>query len=467
MILYHVISFFQLYSAVVHKYTFHKNSEAVLILPDFIKEKQFQENVLHDIFSNVYYFPYLQLPHIPRKLKKNVQVLYDKYIGEDIKQFTEINVFGAHFYFSYYLILKKKHFNFFEDGTGIYTDWQRIYKNLYIKFPAHAKFAKRQHLFDGENKYINNRYLNLNKQLNPKKLIDIDENMRHYDAITCYMELISVEQKSILNLFGIDHKMKFNENTTILLTEHLFNLCNISKEEQELMYRLIVGYFVDKDEYLIIKNHPDDTIDYNKHIKISDTLNKNFPVELMASEGHNEIRKIITISSTSILNFDNTARKLSMGANYEKDIWQINYCYIISQFLRSMPEDILCNNHVLSQSCLEVMSMNNMYKMTEIDNMSFNNSTKSIRILSKLNMFNMNRKKMNNFDIVFILDKVSRLKNSICIEITSIDGLSNKVLNKQYLTILYQNRIEMKKLLKNELKINLARTNMTISFVQI
>ena len=64
-VLYHAVSSYQLLEVLLHRWLFHGEQGAALVLPDFIVEKypQWQRLEGRGFFDQVALFPYLRIPH--------------------------------------------------------------------------------------------------------------------------------------------------------------------------------------------------------------------------------------------------------------------------------------------------------------------------------------------------------------------------------------------------------------------
>ena len=86
----------------------------------------------------------------------------------------------------------------------------------------------------------------------------------------------------------------------ILLTEQFSNLGIMSLYEQEQKY-LALKSVLDK-KTVIIKKHPDDTLDYTKIFNKVEIIQQSFPAELLPYVFKKNPTTIITFSSTSCEN---------------------------------------------------------------------------------------------------------------------------------------------------------------------
>lgn len=155
-VLYHAVSSYQLLEVMLHRMVFHPTEKAELLLPDFIIQKYPQYQDLEDVFfDRVELFPYLSIPHIRRKqILKDTCRYAERILSEKLSSYSAVYVAGAHFYFSLYLIQKKKPFVFFEDAAGMLTRPNVLYEAIEAKYPLQGKIAAQYGLLDGSNPLI-------------------------------------------------------------------------------------------------------------------------------------------------------------------------------------------------------------------------------------------------------------------------------------------------------------------------
>ena len=120
-VLYHGVSSYQLLEVMLHRMLFHPRDWAVLLLPDFIVGKYPQwETLSRGFFNEVRLFPYLSIPHgEERQVVEDTARAYESLGLPDLEQFSKIYIAGAHFYFSLYVLERRKPFSFFEDAAGL------------------------------------------------------------------------------------------------------------------------------------------------------------------------------------------------------------------------------------------------------------------------------------------------------------------------------------------------------------
>lgn len=297
MILYHAISSYQLLEVMLHRMTREKKERAILILPDFITKKypQYKKLEDEDFFEKVYLFPYLNIPHRKEnEILKDVVNAYERIIPYRLDEFSKIYVAGAHFYFSLLLIKENKKFIFFEDAAGMLSRADELYDNLKKTFPIHAEIAKKYSLFDGKNTYIK-------KIICLKRAQKCNTDNKIYEDFcveNVLRKMFFYKRRKVVKFFiseAIETKAKI-----ILLTEQFSNLGIMSLYEQEQKYFALKSV-LDKN-IVIIKKHPDDTMDYTKIFNKVEIIQQSFPAELLPYVFKKNPTTIITFSSTSCEN---------------------------------------------------------------------------------------------------------------------------------------------------------------------
>lgn len=274
-VLYHAVSSYQLLAVMLHRLTVHPGRRAVLILPDFITQKYPQYLALRQFFDDVCLFPYLLIPHgDERQVFADVERLCRERLPARIDSFSHIYVAGAHFYFTLYLIRHAVPFVMMEDAAGMISRPDDLYRPLLKKFPLHAQIARKYGLFDGTNDCIRQILCLKSAQtadVSHKKFIDF-----------CPEDLLSglpeAEQRRIIRFFVREPIPTAAQ--AVLLTQHFANLGIMTPGEQERLYRGLAAHTL-CDLRLIIKPHPDDTLDYAGIFPGAQIIRQIFPSELL------------------------------------------------------------------------------------------------------------------------------------------------------------------------------------------
>lgn len=273
-VLYHAVSSYQLLAVLLHRLTCHPDCRAMLILPDFIAEKYPQYRRLQRFFDAVYLFPYLHIPHGSEE-----QILSDverccAEIPENIAGFSHRYIAGAHFYFSLYLIRHSLPFTMMEDAAGMVSRPVDLYRPLLKKFPLHAQIAQKYGLFDGSNPCIRQILC-----LKSAQTADVSAGKyTDFRPEELLQNLPERTRKSVIHFFI--HRPIRTDAQAVLLTQHLANLGIMELREQEDLYRRLAAREL-RGVRLIVKRHPDDTLDYADIFPQAQIIRQTFPSELL------------------------------------------------------------------------------------------------------------------------------------------------------------------------------------------
>ncbi len=277
LVLYHAISSYQLLEVILHRMMFHRTERAVLLLPDFITAKypQYQKLVSRRFFHEVYLFPYLKIPHREEgEILGDVIQYWEQVVPHNIREFSHIYVAGAHFYFSLYLLHKRIPFFFFEDAAGMLSRWKELYAALCVNYPVHARIALKHGLFNGENPMVR-QIICLEKAQNTSE----GEGKRQNFSVEEALEGVGKRDRKQILRFFLKHKYHLRADG-ILLTQHFANLGIMTKKKQMELYQRLREQ-LPQDIRLIVKRHPDDTLDYNGIFPKAKIIKEAFPAELL------------------------------------------------------------------------------------------------------------------------------------------------------------------------------------------
>lgn len=276
-VLYHAVSSYQLLEVILHRRFIHPAQKAVLLLPDFITKKypQVDRLVSGGWFDDVRLFPYTQIPHreeaaVIRDVTRFARLCLPCPIGD----FSDIYVAGAHFYFSLYLIENRVPFTFFEDAAGLLSRPEALDRSLSATYPIHAQIARRHGLFSGDNPLIRRVIC-----LKAAQTIDVSDK-RFVDFCVEYaLSILPPKQRKRLVRFFLPRPI-FSRADAILLTQHFAALGLMSPQQQRKLYFSARETDL-RGLKLLIKPHPDDTIDYAKLFPRAVCIRRPFPAELL------------------------------------------------------------------------------------------------------------------------------------------------------------------------------------------
>lgn len=310
MIIYHAVSFYQILSVIVHKATYHNNTPAVLLLPDFITNKLPQYKRIEELglFDEVYLFPYAKIKFNPLTIVAATKKWYNRTVPYDIRSFEKIYSAGTHFFFSLVPIKAKLPFTAFEDSKGMIFTPDFLIKPLEDTFPVHAWIAKKYGLFSFKNEFISEVIVD-------KKNSDYPVNQTEFCLTDALSQLDDAVRKAVCSIF-IDKTYDIRGDEIVLLTEQFSNLGMLTQEQQKALYRYVCETYY-KGERLIIKPHPDDKTKYEELIENCTVMREQFPSELFRFVFSAKPKKIVTVSSTAVNHLKNYCETEFLADNEE------------------------------------------------------------------------------------------------------------------------------------------------------
>lgn len=339
-ILYHAISSYQILEVMLHRRVYHADDFCVLLLPDFIVEKYPQykrlaagKNASKKLFDEVFLFPYLRIAHSGEaQIRRTTARFYETAVPHPIESFAKIYVAGAHFYFSLYLIEKGVSFSFFEDAAGMMSRPRVLRDALRVNYPLHARIAEVYGLFDGTHPLIRERICLVKAQHGEAQGSEIplqkirrqatqmremqtwetqiqETQIRRTPELESRIVNFSVEEqlvmagaaarRRILHFF-LRHRI-WGCAQAVLLTQQFANLGIMTQAQQEELYRNLA-----ENELcgvrLVIKMHPDDTVDYREIFPGARIIRQVFPAELLPYVFRKKPETIYTFDSTGCEN---------------------------------------------------------------------------------------------------------------------------------------------------------------------
>ncbi len=336
MVLYQVISTYQLLNAITHKMTVHPDDDCVLIISNWLIEKFPHYEELKNFFKKVI------VMDAEMHLSENYHEINTQYCENllrdnklSITDFTEIHAMGYHYNFGAYLSHNNIKHNFWEDAAGLLSAPEILININRNSFPELANFCEKEHLYDGTADGIEKRYCNYSAQ---KEGFDF-EGTEDFDVVKSFMSLDVELQATVIAFFSDVEKMNTKENAVLILTQQLCSLRIMTFEEQALIYQLFVDYFIE-EETIVFKPHPDDYMFYGILFPESAVIRKKFPAEFLPVLFTNKPRKIATISSTAINNLKNYFDEVfSLGPRFEREYKSTHKYKIAYEFKNEVCKD--------------------------------------------------------------------------------------------------------------------------------
>lgn len=313
MILYSVCTTYHLLEAIVHKCNYKKNDKAILFISSWLRDKYEWYSKLIGIFEQIIVFDGHY--EVDENVESELNAYYEKlFLHENIniKDFTEINVYGAEHSFGAYIAINHIPYLFWEEGAGALGKGAEM-REYFLKHHGEKKFAfqKKYALESGEDSCVLYRYYDRYFQENEV----IGSNLVHFDLAEELMKMDIDQRNEIVNLFYGEGNIETKENTSVILTENLANTDVLTWNEQILLYQYMIDYFL-PNYNLFIKPHPDDLLYYEKLFDNIAIVRKKFPAELLPFIFKRLPECIATASSTAIYGFRNIFSKV-LEFNFE------------------------------------------------------------------------------------------------------------------------------------------------------
>lgn len=342
MVLYHVVTYYQLLWVIVYHRTQKKDAKAVILMASSLETRLSKEIIIRlREFFEIHFFPYEQIKdhintktidELVQKVESRVIELYEKHIGYDLAEFEEINIAGYHFYFSLLLLNKNIEFNVIEEAAGMLSRHDVLYSIVENLNPFQLKIALYNKLLYADHPLIQKRFCNVNCQVDNFEGV----NLSHFDLMLELRQNTSLVKLLVEIFIGEFTKYPNRKDSVLLLTQHFANLKILSFEEQALIYQYIIDYFFEGKQ-LIIKPHPDDVMFYSKLFTDSYIIREKFPSELLPFVFEEIPDYVSTVSSTAIYSiasaFDND---IQFSNDTEKNFKLLNRYYVALMIFNRM-----------------------------------------------------------------------------------------------------------------------------------
>ncbi len=304
MILYHCVTMYQVLEAIVHRERVHEGEYSVLLLADFSAGKYQDYRELEDFFDEVRLFPYRSVFNQPETILEEVESAYRKTVPYEINRFEHIYVAASYYYFSLYLIANGISFHIFEDGAGILSKPRVLYEIIRDVTPIMAEIAQTYGLLDGRNPYVLDVICNFSAQ----SFIADDPKWRNFDPALEITRLSPGTIRRILHFFRLAPIRGIPENAVLVFTQQFANLYTTSLEEQIAIYQICSDLFL-QEQSLLIKPHPDDSLDYREYFPEAGIIQGRFPAELLPVLLDRIPETSFTVSSSSVRNLRSIFRR--------------------------------------------------------------------------------------------------------------------------------------------------------------
>lgn len=298
MVIYHVITSFHLLSCLIHKFYFHKEEAAILVIPDFMQDKieidRFDELIKKNVFEQVVIFPYRELGQDYEQVKKNAIDTFDEIFSGVKLGGQKIYVYGAHFYFTLGLVTHHIKYDVFEEASGAYTHQNILLDAVRNSNPVMEEICSRFNTLSYDNEWIEKVWIDYNAQEG-----DFKQNKTvHYDIMECFQKIDHAEKEVLYSFFRVP-QVSVDKKAVLLLTQHFMNLEIMTYDEQAELYKTYADSFL-YDQEIYIKPHPDDFMDYENYLKNCKVIKERFPIELLGLSKSPALSTLATVYSTAV-----------------------------------------------------------------------------------------------------------------------------------------------------------------------
>lgn len=329
MIIYHAITTYHLIEAWTHKALMFPDDPAILLYDDVMEDKfpNMQNLISLNAFTNIIGIPYRKSP----RNEDDLNIWMDSIFSDlNISSDDDIYVFGGQFYFSYWLIKNSIPFTFGEEASGRLSKPEVVMENDMELNMLRYSIAYENGMYVGDNALVKAKIYNSRAQ----KEDFVDEKAVDFDVVQKISCLPNVVIENMMAFFNTPRKIKVNQKSVIILTQHFTNLKMMSLDDQISLYTQTIDYYLEK-YYPVIKVHPDDQIFYSQIIKNGMVIRERFPSELLPYVFEEMPSKIATISSTGIFSFLSIFKDyLYFDTDYEKNYKKNHIFYLIGYIIK-------------------------------------------------------------------------------------------------------------------------------------
>ena len=398
---YYAMTNYHLLCCILHK-MLDNNNPARLYISSYLVDNQptIIDNLKEaNIFNEVYEFKEISFTHTDKLMNdKELNLELDrvckeveKVIGKELKESKNIYLCSDFYSIGFYLITNKIKYNYFEDGCGTISKRDLPFRIIEKENPNRAALVNKLNAL-GENEYVVNRYASLKNQIdNYYNELDIEFSVKEK-----LEELKDKDINKILKIYNVK-KIKIEEKNKVnlLLTMHYNQI--VTENNQKRIYSNLLDYFTKKNEQIIVKPHPADTLkNYSKIFDNVKELNRYMPAELFPYCINKKFEKGITCWSTAIFGLKNIIKNIiSFDTRIDTTYNDFDKYYAIISYLKEIKEDKIINIKTIDINEIQFINMlkyhfkdyKKYYNITEIED----NNT--IYIVDKLND-SLNKKKV-------------------------------------------------------------------------
>ena len=254
MILYHVISTYQLLNAMVH--AAQREEKADLLVSNWIVDKFPAYQKLEKCFNKV--TAYDATYDFWHKKPETAQYIAET-VG-DLAAYDEVYIWAPQYTLGIYMAENNMPFIFGEDAAGLLTR-PKILEDIASKTdPKTFDYNKKLGMYDGTAKSVSKWFCNAKAQAEGFKITD---RVIDFDVVREIKALPEDKRREIIGFFVDIEKLPLEKGATLLLTQHFSNLRVLGFDDHALIYQMVIDYFFPNHK-LVLKPHPDDLMYYRK-----------------------------------------------------------------------------------------------------------------------------------------------------------------------------------------------------------
>lgn len=323
MILFHVVTLYQLESCVVHKLRYHNSEKTDILvsadLPEgLVKKLGATENGLFERVGVIHNGGIVLTT-------RNEDA---KAIIDEVDKYEKIYVGGCHYGFGKMLVEKEISFSVFEEACGVMCKPERLAGIVERLSKDWFDCVNSMGLIDASNPYIEEKLCSIKHQCPGFE----DEKAVDYNVAAEIGELSSSQIELLEDIFDAPRSISIPENSALVLTQHFANLTIMTWDEQKLIYTLLADYFLE-NYYLVFKTHPFDLMYYDELFENCIVIRERFPAELLPYILSNTPDCVATINSTAIKGIDSIiSESVSFDIDFENEFKKIHKYYIAMEY---------------------------------------------------------------------------------------------------------------------------------------
>lgn len=308
MKLYYGLTNYHLLCSILHKLVYNSKEKAIFVASQGILKNRIELLRKSKIFEDVYYLEDTKVRNSYfNQLSENsssseIEEIANKFIIEyrdilpfNIDDFSDIYLVADHGVFGLYILIKRKPYNYLEDGRGIYSNWKILDNLLKIKNRGIQIMSSYYNAY-GKSDLIKQKFVAFDSQEKGCKLT----NCKNFD-INILLDMLTKEQlNKIFEIFNVSNDRKsIKRKKALILTQRFSTYNMLQQDDCVLMYALLCDFFA-RDCEIYLKPHPADKCIYDNVFQEAIILEKELPSELIRYIINNKFDIGISTYSSSI-----------------------------------------------------------------------------------------------------------------------------------------------------------------------